>query len=200
MYLFFNVVFQLYILFPAVFNKFATRFIIRIDLLFPFLELVELDYSSVSGVKWSTHVCGTSLNIEFKHLYDPVYDRVWETAASILHAAFSCTNFQINCNISHFFKCLLCLPVHFQWMIIQHCFRIFCTISGVITSFGQPLRCSPWQVVRSRLNSPTQYIAVVNRRADSPRGESSSAFILVTLTSFLQIHRKRPLLIAAKKY
>jgi uncharacterized membrane protein len=58
-------------------------------------------------------------------------------------------------------------------------FWIYFTISGVVTSFGRPLRCSSWQLVRPRLNSATQYFIVVNEGADSPRVESSSALILV---------------------
>ena len=61
---------------------------------------------------------------------------------------------------------------------------IFFTIPGVVTSFGRPLRCSFWQLLRPCLNSATQYFIVVNEGADPPKVESSSALILVGLRPF----------------
>ena len=87
--------------------------------------------------------------------------------------------------------------------------RTFFAISGVVISLGPPLRCSPWQVVRSCLNSVSQYFTVVKEVADSPRVESSSNLILVGLRPFkwknddqfsqwLQIHWQHSLSMAVK--
>ncbi|GFU24159.1 uncharacterized protein TNCV_2007451 [Trichonephila clavipes] len=46
--------------------------------------------------------------------------------------------------------------------------RIFFTLSGVVTSFDQLLRCSSWQLVRPRLNSATQCFTAVKEGTDSP--------------------------------
>ncbi|GFT07554.1 hypothetical protein TNCV_4045211 [Trichonephila clavipes] len=46
---------------------------------------------------------------------------------------------------------------------------IFFTTSGVVNLFGRPLRCSSWQLVRSRINSAVRYFIVVNEGADSPK-------------------------------
>ena len=54
---------------------------------------------------------------------------------------------------------------------------VFFTISGGVTSFDRPPRCS----FRSRLNSANQYFIVANEGADSPRIKSSSALKLVRL-------------------
>ena len=88
--------------------------------------------------------------------------------------------------------------------------RMFPTISVVVTLFSRQLRCSSWQLIRLRLNSATRYFTAVNERGDSPRVESSSAFIpfkwkyIVSHNDdqffpCLQIHWERSLLIAVKQ-
>ena len=61
---------------------------------------------------------------------------------------------------------------------------IFFTIPVVATSFGWPLRCSFWQLVRTRPSSATQYFIAVNKGTDSPRVNSSSVLISVGLRPF----------------
>ncbi|GFY26453.1 hypothetical protein TNCV_2877851 [Trichonephila clavipes] len=46
---------------------------------------------------------------------------------------------------------------------------IFFAISGVGTSFARPLRCSSWQLVRTRLNHATQYFTRPDHRDENCR-------------------------------
>ena len=102
----------------------------------------------------------------------------------------------------------------FSWRSSNTILWIFFTISVVVTSFGRPLWCPSWQLVRLRLNSAIQYFIVVNEGVDSHRVESNSALILVGLRPFKwsivshnddkffrcsKIHWERSLLIAVKQ-
>lgn len=84
------------------------------------------------------------------------------------------------------FKCLSCLLDHVKVrrQSSNTILSSFFSISGMAISFSRPLRCLYWLLVRSRLNSTTQYFNVVNEGADSPRVESDPTLMLVRLTPF----------------
>ena len=131
------------------------------------------------------YCCETSPNTRLQHLHDTVFYRLWANAAAILLTAFSCPNVQSICDVKHFLKYLPCLLAG-ALSVDGHRIplSIFFNISGVVTSFGRPLRCLSWQLVRPRIISVTQCYTVVNEGTDFPRVESSSALIWVVLRPF----------------
>ena len=104
------------------------------------------------------------------------------------HLAYSflMSNFSVNIRCTGLFEIptMSASPRTFSRQSSHTILWIFFTICVMVTSFGRPLRCSSWQLVRPRLNSATQYFIVLNEEADYPRVESSSTLILVRLRLF----------------
>lgn len=69
--------------------------------------------------------------------------------------SFLVSNFSVDMRCTPLFE----MPTMYDGFCISSntILGIFFTISGVVTSFGRPQRCSPWQLLRHRLNSATKY-------------------------------------------
>ena len=181
------------------------------------------DCSFVSGVKWRTYVSSMIMNRRkksalllwniAKHSIETSLRRCFCSIVSkrgiYFEHSFFMSKFSVNMQCTALFE----MPIisassrTFIRRSSNNILWIFITILVAVTSFGRPLRCSSWQLVWPRLNSATQYFIVLNEETDSPRIESNSAVIFVQNQSIvshndaqffpcLQIHWKRPLLIA----
>ena len=134
--------------------------------------------------KTRLYCCETSPNTRLQHPHDVVFSIVSKRGSHLAPSVLMSKIFS-QYDVQHFLKCLPCLLAG-ALSVDGHRIplSIFFNISGVVTSFGRPLRCLSWQLVRPRIISVTQCYTVVNEGTDFPRVESSSALIWVVLRSF----------------
>ena len=154
---------------PCVFHKTDAMILSADGTVFAFFVAVSpfsihcFDSSFVSGVKCWTHISTIVINQrknvallqrhKLKHSIETSSGRcfplLWANVASISCTTFLCPKFQPIFKMSTVSVSSLTFSRWSSNIILW----IFFTISGVVTSFGRPLQCLSWQIVRPRLNS-----------------------------------------------
>ena len=142
------------------------------------LSVYCFDCSFASGVAWRTHVLFIVTNRRKKSaliLWNFAKHWVWTSSRRCFcsiesnrgtHLAHSFLMFafliNMRCIAQFEMRTMFASSRNFSRRSFTTILWIFFTISVVVTSFGQPLRCSSWQLVRPRSKSATQYFIFVN--------------------------------------